>query len=132
MSRGYIILIIVLFAPIGCKSLQGDLNESITNKIQEELGDNYTMKQNDNGTYVLAWKDKILTGTRVVHFVVFEVGSGRLIFNDTGIQGKVEWVDNTTLYLEDYKGIVENGAPVYKYRINLKSRKKTVWNENSR
>ncbi|MEN8248084.1 MAG: hypothetical protein ABFS32_04075 [Bacteroidota bacterium] len=125
MSRFIIILSMVLIL-VSCKTQKSIYSVVLTSDIKDKIGTPYSTVNNSGNEYVLAWNEDNSTGTTVVHFGVWEINTGDEIYQGTAIKGKVEWLNETALYLEDYKGIVENGVQIFKYKIDLLTKKKTT------
>ena len=53
------------------------------------------------------------------------------MYSGSAIRGKVEWLDNTNLRVDDYAGIASEGGQVYRFKIDVLTKvKKAIGNED--
>jgi len=125
-------LLIIILVLAGCKSQQGNQSvseEQLVNKIETKLGENPILINNFDASFVLAYREDKSSGTLVIRFGVWVISTGELIYAGTAMRGKVEWLDNESLLVEDYPGIVDENNPVAKFKIDLKTKIKTPLHE---
>ena len=111
-----------------CKTQKLSSGKELKDSIATTFEGTYESANNADNTMVLVWKEDVSSGTRVVHFGVWEINSARKLYYDSIIQGHVKWMSETELYFEDYKGIVVEGKQVFKYKLDLVTKRKTVLN----
>ncbi len=121
----------------GCRSAQkaadGRLSaDQLAKKIATKLGDDYQQAENYDHTMILAWREDTSSGLRIVRFGVWRLSNGELVYAGTGKNGKVEWLDNTHLLLEDYPGIVDGDKQQYRYKIDLTTQTKIPIDESEK
>jgi len=123
--KNYILILLLLF--IGCKTQKtGSVSiDKLDSIIAKKLGADNTKSKNFEGSYILAFSDENNGGTTIIRYGVWEISSGELIYAGTAVRGNVKWLDNTTLLVEDYPGIVEEGRQNYKFRVDLNTKVKT-------
>ena len=106
--------------------------DHLTRNIEKTLGNNFSQINNYDNTYVLGWREDNSSGTIVIRYGVWEIKTGVLIYNSTALRGSVQWLDNTSLLVEDYPGTVDDGKQNYKFKIDLKSKIKTPLNKDEK
>ena len=113
---------------ISCKTQQVNLKfsaEQLTKQIGTKLGEEYQTKNNNAGTYVLGWREDNSSGTLVIRYGVWDITSGALIYANTALRGSVQWLDNTSLLVEEYPGIIDGENQNFKFKIDLNTKVKT-------
>ena len=103
--------------------------DQLTNTIEKKLGDNTSRINNYDNTYVLGWREDNSSGTLVVRYGVWEIKTGILIYNNTALRGSVQWLDNTSLLVEEVPGIVDGESRNFKFKIDLNTKVKTPLHE---
>ncbi len=120
---------------IGCKSSSTGSSAATTaqinQKITQKLGDSFTTSNNTQNTYVLAWKEDRSSGTMVLRYGVWSLSSAELVYAGSAINGKVTWLDNESLLVDDYPGIIDGDKQTYQYKIDLKTKTKIPLNEKA-
>jgi hypothetical protein len=113
---------------ISCKTQQVNLKfsaDQLTKQIGTKLGEEYQTKNNNAGTYVLGWREDNSSGTLVIRYGVWDITSGALIYANTALRGSVQWLDNTSLLVEEYPGIIDGENQNFKFKIDLNTKVKT-------
>lgn len=113
---------------ISCKTQQVNLKfsaDQLTKQIETKLGEEYQTKNNNADTYVLGWREDNSSGTLVIRYGVWDIGTGVLIYNNTALRGSVQWLDNTSLLVEEYPGIIDGENQNFKFKIDLNTKVKT-------
>ena len=122
--------ILVLF--ISCNSQKTGKTTSpdkLDSIIEKKLGSGVKKENNFDNTFVLAWNEDNSSGTLVIRYGVWVITSGELLYADTAIRGNVKWLDNTSLLVEDYPGIVDGEQRNFKFKIDLTTKIKTPLHE---
>jgi hypothetical protein len=122
MALNKILLLVLLTFFTACKSQQGNKEISATKlsqRMEQKLGKELTSVNNFDNTYVLSWGEDSSDGTLVLRYGVWIIKTGELLYAGTAISGKVEWLNNTSLLLEEYPGIIDEDNPNYKFKIDL-------------
>ncbi len=119
-------LLVTLLVIVSCKAQKTSriTNDGLDNLIAKRLGTVVSKTNNFDGSYVLAWSEDNQSGTPIIKYGVWVIETGELIFANTAIRGNVKWLDNTSLLVEDYPGIVEGDRQNYKFKIDLKTKVK--------
>lgn len=128
MLRSVYIVLTILVLVSGCKSQKTISGGKLLSEIVMAIGDDYQTVENSNHTFMLAWAEDISSGTKVIKFGVWEIATGIQVYKDSIIEGKVQWMNDTALYLEDAKGIVDEGTQIIQYKIDLLTKTKTRLN----
>ena len=128
MSHFVYVVLLVSVVVSGCRTQKAVSSDNLKAGIEEKLEGDYKSVSNSSNTKVLAWEEDNSSGTKVIRFGVWEITSGNQVYYGSIIQGKVEWLSDTVLYLEDSKGIVVNGRQIFKYKLDLLTKKKTIIN----
>jgi hypothetical protein len=113
---------------ISCKTQQVNLKfsaDQLTKQIGTKLGEKYQTKNNNADTYVLGWREDNSSGTLVIRYGVWDITSGALIYANTALRGSVQWLDNTSLLVEEYPGIIDGENQNFKFKIDLNTKVKT-------
>lgn len=128
--KNCLLMILILF--LGCKAQNTSSvsKEKLYSIIAKKLGDANEQTKNFDGSYVLAFAEENNGGTAIIRYGVWVINSGELIYTGTAIRGNVKWLDNTSLMVEDYPGIVEEGRQNYKFRVDLNTKVKTPVYDN--
>ena len=113
---------------VSCKSQQATTAADISNSIEKKLGQGANEKNNFDNTYVLGWRDDDSNGTLVVRYGVWDIKTGALIYANTALRGSVQWLDNTSLLVEEVPGTVDDGSKNYKFKIDVNTKVKTPIN----
>ena len=79
----------------------------------------------------LSWITDESTGTPVLKYAIWNLNSRELIYKGSAIRGKVDWLDAKTIIVDDYPGIIKDDSPLYRYKINVLTKVKTILNENN-
>ena len=121
----------------GCRSAQKATDsrlpaDQLARKITAKLGEDYQQAENYDHTMVLAWREDTSPGLRIVRFGVWRLSNGELVYAGAGKNGKVEWLDNTHLLLEDYPGIVDGDQQQYRFKIDLTTQTKIPIDESEK
>ena len=122
------LLIGAILLLVSCKSQQATTTVGISNTIEKKLGQGAFEKNNFNNTYVLGWQDDDSNGTLVVRYGVWEINTGVLIYANTALRGSVQWLDNTSLLVEEVPGTIDDGTKNYKFKIDVTTKVKTPIN----
>jgi hypothetical protein len=83
------------------------------------LGELAERQNNFNNTYVLAWTKLDRSAQPLLRYGVWDKKSAELVIAGTAVDGKVEWLDNTTLIIEDYSDIKDDKSPPNRYKIDI-------------
>ena len=121
-----------IFVLLGCKTQQVKTvvsTDQLSNSIEKKLGNNTSRINNYDNTYVLAWREDNSSGTLVVRYGVWEIKTGILIYNNTALRGSVQWLDNTSLLVEEVPGIIDGESRNFKFKIDLNTKVKTPLHE---
>jgi len=100
--------------------------------ISEFLGSPFESETNSSNDLVLAWRLDKRNKPEILRYAVWEVKSGQQIYSGTALQGKVKWLDEMSLEVHDYPGIIDDQNPLYRYKIDLKTKSKTPLSEENR
>ena len=122
----------VLGLLISCNSQKSSKSmspEKLASAIEKKLDPDATKTNNFNNTHVLAWTEDNTSGTLVIRFGVWLISSGELVYAGSAIRGSVKWLDNTSLLVEDYPGIVDGEQSNFKFKIDLTTKVKTPLDE---
>ena len=122
----------VLGLLISCNSQKSSKSmspEKLASAIEKKLGPDATKANNFNNTHVLAWKEDKTSGTLVLRYGVWIILPGELVYAGSAIRGSVKWLDNTSLLVEDYPGIVDGEQSNFKFKIDLTTKVKTPLDE---
>lgn len=106
----------------GCKSQQSstkDNSDALTLSITKKLGGMAERQNNFNKTHVLAWSKVDRSAQPMLRYGVWEISSAELILAGSAVDGKVVWLDNTTLLVDDYKGLEGTDSPANRYKIDI-------------
>lgn len=103
--------------------------DQLTNNIEQKLGNNHSQTNNYDNTYVLGLREDASSGTLVIRYGVWEIKTGNLIYAGTALRGSVQWLDNSSLLVEDIPGTVDDGKQRYKFKIDLNTKIKTPLND---
>ena len=123
------ILLIFLFSCSSLKTSKTTTPEKLVSIIEKELGLGAKHENNFDNTYVLAWREDDTSGTLVIRYGVWAIISGELLYADSAIRGSVKWLDNTSLLVEDYPGIIDGEQQNFKFKIDLNTKIKTPLHE---
>ena len=122
----------VLGLLISCNSQKSSKSlspEKLASAIEKKLGPKVTKANSFDNTHILAWTEDKSSGTLVIRFGVWVISSGELVYAGSAIRGSVEWLDNTSLLVEDYPGIVDGDQSNFKFKIDITTKIKTPINE---
>ena len=116
---------------LSCGS-QKSSNRNLTNSIESTLGAEYSTEKNSSGNLLLAWKLENNNETPVLKYAIWDLESDEKIYSGSAIRGKVTWIDEINIEVYDYPGIIDEASPLYKYKINLRTKVKTAIHENEK
>jgi len=128
----YLAISIIMLA--GCKAQQAGSSEAkddVTTSINKKLGAFADRQNNFNNTYVLAWTKLDKSAQPLLRYGVWNIKSAELVLAGTAVDGKVEWLDNTTLIVEDYDGIRDDNTLPNRYKIDIKTQVRIPITEQS-
>ena len=103
--------------------------ENLASAIEKKLGPDATKANNYNNTHVLAWNEDNTSGTLVLRYGVWVISSGEQVYAGSAIRGSVKWLNNTSLLVEDYPGIIDGEHGSFKFKIDLTTKVKTPLDE---
>ena len=126
MKKSPLLLLLVLTILLSCKT-QPSTQDSLTavkEVIATKLGGIYDSSVSSNKEHILAWTKKDRSATPMLHFGVWQVESGDLLYSGSAIDGSVKWLDDTTLLLTELADKSKLG--VYnQFRIEILTKVKT-------
>ena len=125
LNKNILVLVMLIFASCKSQNLGSHAGDKLDDKMARKLGSNMTKTKNFEGNYTLAWAEDRKSGTPLLRYGVWESETNELIYAGTALRGKVEWLDNNSLLVEEYPGIVEHGKQNYKFKIDLNSKVKS-------
>lgn len=123
---------VILGLLISCNSQKSSKSippEKLASKIEKKLGSDAKKVNNFDNTHVLASKEDNTSGTLVLRYGVWLISSGELVYAGSAIRGSVKWLDNTSLLVEDYPGIVDGDKSNFTFKIDITTKIKTPINE---
>ena len=118
----------ILGLVISCSSQKTSKTTSpdkLVSEIEKKLGSEIKRENSFDNTHVLAWKEDNTSGTLVIRYGVWLISSGELIYAGSAIRGSVKWLDNTSLLVEDYPGIVDGDQTNFTFKIDINTKIKT-------
>ena len=121
---------LILFSNCSTQKSVGD-NE-LDKSIMALLGGEYMQQNNSTDELVLAWRMRENDGTEVLNYAVWNKATGEQLYSGTAIRGKVKWLSEWSLEVYDYPGIIDDQNPLYRYKIDLKTKRKTALSEENK
>lgn len=125
------IILLLGFISLSCQSQRQKSSDDLNSTIKQYFQAEYTSKTNENTLLTLAWITSDKGGTPVLKYAVWNNKSEEIIYEGTAIRGKVEWLDDYSILVVDYPGIINDESQLYRYKINIKTKVKTILNESS-
>jgi hypothetical protein len=117
---------------IGCASQQQTSSKNILDlAIKEYFKSDYSSKLNSNKELTLAWVTDNSAGVPVLKYTIWNTSKEVLVYSGSAIRGKVDWLDNSTIVVDDYPGIINDESPLYRYKINVLTKVKSALNESN-
>lgn len=121
ISPSKLLVLVAALSLIACRSGQ-PASVGIGSKVQKELGADVEEVASGSGKYVL-FRQKATPG-QMLHFVVLESETSKVVERGSLMPGYVKWKDNTTLEVLSVPGTLREGEDLSRYirviRINTK------------
>jgi hypothetical protein len=125
MSVNKIIFLLPIIIFLACKAQQSGneaSNSQLNRKIVNKIGYEFNSANNFDDSMVLSWTESDSNGTLLLKYGVWIIETGELLYYDTAIGGKVEWLDNNSLIVTETPGITDEDNQHYKYKIDLNTK----------
>jgi hypothetical protein len=128
MTNYKYLFLITLALIFGCSSQKtGNTvsSKKLTHLLERKLGNKINKEDNFDKTYVLAWNEDTESGISIIRYGVWVIATGELLYAGSAIKGSVVWLDNKSLLVEDYPGIVDGEEQKFKFKVDLETKIKT-------
>ena len=113
-----IIVSLVLFLD-ACNSQKVKESARLNKVITEFMGEGFESAANASQSLLLTWVSHETNETPILTYAVWDIQKAEKIYSGTAIRGKVAWLDDMSLELYDYPGIIDDNNPLYRYKIDL-------------
>jgi len=125
-------IILLILVVVGCNTTKQSNTlgqDGLERIIAKKLGTQTTKINNTGNTMILAWTKDDTSGTTIIRYGVWLISSGELIYADTAKRGSVKWLNDDSLIVEDYPGIIDGDNTNFKFKIDLRTKIKIPFDD---
>ncbi|MEP2023342.1 MAG: hypothetical protein ABJH98_18980 [Reichenbachiella sp.] len=107
------------------KKIASNQVDNLSTKLIEIVGEDFQTSENEEGSYVLAWKETGEKNAKTIKFAVYKLDNKEIVYQGSALNGYVKWIDNSTIEKRSMPGIVnsENQSNTVQIDINKKTKK---------